>query len=193
MTAPRQTAPSIPIVAAQVAAVAMGAAVLVLRPLISGRVGWTATTVAGLFTGLLAVSLAVPVPAPGSGERRRPPVWLIVGLIGVATFALARLFGGGHAPAPLTARVIGLNSLAAVAEEALFRRLTYGALQAGGTAWAVGGSALLFGLVHVTVYGWWAFPVDLAAGLILSWQRLASGTWTVPAITHVLADLLVVI
>jgi membrane protease YdiL (CAAX protease family) len=57
----------------------------------------------------------------------------------------------------------------------------------------VAGSALLFGLVHVTVYGWWALPIDLAAGLILSWQRLASGTWAIPAMTHVLADLLVVI
>jgi hypothetical protein len=36
-------------------------------------------------------------------------------------------------------------------------------------------------------------PIDLAAGLVLSWQRWASGSWRVPAVTHVLANVLVVI
>jgi hypothetical protein len=38
-----------------------------------------------------------------------------------------------------------------------------------------------------------AFWVDLGAGLLLSWQRWASGTWAVPAATHVAANLLVVL
>ena len=49
-----------------------------------------------------------------------------------------------------------LNTLAAVAEEAFFRRLVYGALlRAAGAAWAVTGSAVLFAVVHVTIYGTW--------------------------------------
>jgi hypothetical protein len=34
-----------------------------------------------------------------------------------------------------------------------------------------------------------AASVDLGAGLLLSWQRWASGTWTVPAATHAAANL----
>jgi membrane protease YdiL (CAAX protease family) len=55
------------------------------------------------------------------------------------------------------------------------------------------GSAALFAIAHVTVYGWWVLPLDLAAGLVLAWQRWASGSWAVPAVTHVVANLLVVI
>ena len=104
-----------------------------------------------------------------------------------------RLMGGGHAPQPLALRVVALGSLAAVAEEAFFRRFVYDALLAGGAALAVGGSALLFAVVHVTVYGWWVLPIDVAAGLVLSWQRWTTGSWKVPALTHVLANLLVVL
>jgi hypothetical protein len=46
--------------------------------------------------------------------------------------------------------------------------------------------------VHVTVYGAWVLPIDVAAGAILSWQRWATGSWAVPAITHVVANVLVV-
>jgi len=83
--------------------------------------------------------------------------------------------------------------MAAVAEEAFFRRFLYGRLLPVGAGAAVGLTALAFAMVHVPAYGWAAFPVDLGAGLLLSWQRWASGRWTVPAATHVLANLLVVI
>lgn len=85
-----------------------------------------------------------------------------------------------------------MGTLAAVAEEAFFRRFVFGALAPGGAALALGGSAVLFAAVHVTVYGFWVLPIDLAAGLVLSWQRWASGSWGVPALTHVLANLMVV-
>ena len=58
---------------------------------------------------------------------------------------------------------------------------------------ALGGSALLFAAVHVTVYGLWVLPLDLAAGLLLGWQRQVTGSWAVPAVTHALANLLVVL
>jgi hypothetical protein len=181
----------------QSVAIGCGVAILLLRPFFGVHVEWTTATLTLLFSALLLTGLVVPVPlglAPvTSPHRPAVPVWVPVLLAGVGVFLVARLAGAGHRPGTLTMRIVGLNSLAAVAEEALFRRLADGALLAGGTAWAVAGSALLFGLVHVTVYGWWALPIDLAAGLLLSWQRLASGTWAVPAMTHIVADLLVVI
>ncbi len=82
---------------------------------------------------------------------------------------------------------------AAIAEELFFRRFVYAMLLPAGAARAIGGTTVLFAVAHVTVYGWWVLPVDLAAGLILGWQRWASGTWTVPAITHIAANLLVVL
>ena len=35
--------------------------------------------------------------------------------------------------------------------------------------------------------------VDLGAGLLLSWQRWASGGWGAPAATHVVANLVAVL
>ena len=89
------------------------------------------------------------------------------------------------------ALAVGLNALAAVAEEAFFRRHLYSLLEASwGPTVALVGTAVAFAVVHVTVWGWWVLPLDLAAGLILSWQRAATGRWSVPAATHVLANTL---
>jgi hypothetical protein len=57
----------------------------------------------------------------------------------------------------------------------------------------VGLSALVFALIHLPMYGVGAFPVDLGAGLLLGWQRWASGGWGAPAVTHVVANLAMVI
>jgi membrane protease YdiL (CAAX protease family) len=119
---------------------------------------------------------------------------LIVAGIGIAAVAFATAaipgprFVVAHGPG-----VLALNSLAAVAEEAFFRRLVYGGLVRLGAMAAVLGSALLFALVHVPLYGMAAFWVDLGAGLLLSWQRWASGGWAAPALTHVTANLLAVL
>jgi membrane protease YdiL (CAAX protease family) len=82
---------------------------------------------------------------------------------------------------------------AAVAEEAFFRRLAYGALLRWGVPAAIAGSAFTFAIVHVVVWGWRAFPVDLAAGVLLAWQRWVTGSWTAPAITHVAANVLMLL
>jgi membrane protease YdiL (CAAX protease family) len=50
----------------------------------------------------------------------------------------------------------------------------------------------VFALVHLPAYGLAAMPVDLGAALLLGWQRYASGRWTVPAVTHAVANLLAV-
>jgi membrane protease YdiL (CAAX protease family) len=111
--------------------------------------------------------------------------------IGIGAFLVGRILVVGSPPASATALAVGLNTLAAVAEEAFFRRLVYGALLASGPGAALVGSAVLFAAVHVTVYGLWVLPLDLAAGLIFGWQRQATGSWGVPAVTHVVANLLV--
>ena len=33
-------------------------------------------------------------------------------------------------------------------------------------------------------------PVDFAAGMVFGWQRWATGTWSSPAVTHAIANLL---
>ena len=177
----------------QAGAVASGVAILVSRPTISSAFGWSAPVVVVVFSLILALGLAAPTDGSMAGRDVSPALIAGVFAAGASIFVLGRLVMAGHSPAPATALLISLNTLAAVAEEALFRRVAFAALLPAGPAAAVAGSALMFGLAHVTVYGWWAFPVDVAAGVVLGWQRWASRTWLVPAATHALADLLVVI
>ena len=176
-----------------VGTVVVGMAILVARPAIASTVGWSPAVVTTLFTGILVLALVAPVRVDRIARRGRGPVPMAVFSAGAFVFVLGRLLAAGHAPAPVTTVLVVLNTLAAVAEEALFRRVAFDALLPAGPVAAVTGSALLFGLAHVTVYGWWALPIDVAAGLVLGWQRWASNSWTVPAATHALADLLVVI
>ena len=172
------------------AVAAAGCVLLLVRPQLLRASSNPTATIVVVFAALLAVGLAWPVAREPAVAVRTTA--LVVGL-GIVAFALGRLIGGGTAPASPTARIVALNTLAAVAEEAFFRRLVYSALVASGPVFAVGGSALLFALVHLTVYGAWVLPIDLAAGLVLGWQRWAGGSWRAPAITHAFANLLVVI
>ena len=135
-------------------------------------------------------------PLAHLGRVRPAPLWpsLQALALGTVAFAAGRaLVDTPVAPSGLVV-VMALNALAAVAEEAFFRRFLYGLLapSLGATA-AVLGSAAAFALVHVTVWGWWVLPLDLAAGLVLSWQRAATDRWSVPAATHVLANTLAVL
>jgi Type II CAAX prenyl endopeptidase Rce1-like len=140
-----------------------------------------------IFGAILVTSLLVPVAR--DLVRVHPATVAVVGLAGVGLAAFA---AGRPIPAPLGASALPLALFAAVAEEALFRRAAYGWLEGSGPLIAVAGSALLFAAIHVPLYGVAAFPLDLGAGLLLSWQRWASGTWTVPAGTHAAANLLAV-
>ncbi|HSK36827.1 MAG TPA: CPBP family intramembrane glutamic endopeptidase, partial [Actinomycetota bacterium] len=128
----------------------------------------------------------------GDPENRAPLGWrlpLLLGLVGVAG---ASVVGGPVADRRVGAVAAGLALGAAVAEEALFRRVLYDRLLRFGVVAAVAGSAGVFALVHLPAYGLAAMPVDLGAALLLSWQRYASGRWTVPAVTHAVANLLAV-
>ena len=187
-----------PVVAAPRAAVAVaaaGCAALTARPLLLGAAGGSpAPVLTVLFLGLLAVGVLWPAGAGACEAVPSRRTVLPVLALGIVAFVVGRVVAAGSPPpAGATVLVVGLNSLAAVAEEAFFRRLVYGALLAAGPAAAVVGSALLFAAVHVTVYGAWVLPLDLAAGLLFGWQRHATGRWAVPAATHAVANLLVVL
>ena len=193
MIAPPSAAVPVRAPRAAVLAVAAGCGVLTARPLLVGLAGaGPGPVLVSLFLALLAVGLLWPA----SGEARAAGRAVPVLLLGLGAFALGRVLAAGSpAPAapPATAFVVAVNMLAAVAEEAFFRRLVYGALLAGGPTAALVGSSVLFAAVHVTVYGLWVLPLDLAAGLLLGWQRQATGSWLVPAVTHAFANLLVVL
>jgi membrane protease YdiL (CAAX protease family) len=166
-----------------------GCVLLVLRPSLIRATSSPVLVLVAVFSLVGALGAWWPLPHEG---RPSAPVGLALA-VGVGGFALGRIIGGGHSPGPLTLHIVVLNSLAAVAEEAFFRRLCYGILGSGGAAWAAGGSAILFALVHLTTYGAWVLPIDMAAGLILGWQRWATRSWRVPALTHVVANLFVVL
>lgn len=191
---PAALRPAVAAPRAAVIVVAAGCAALTARPLLLEVVGRPATVVTALFLSLLAVSVLWPAAGEGAATTASFRAALPVLAIGIGAFAVGRaLLAGSPPPAPATAFVVGLNTLAAVAEEAFFRRLVYGALLAAGPVAAVAGSALLFAAVHVTVYGFWVLPLDLAAGLLFGWQRQATGSWAVPAATHAAANVLVVL
>jgi membrane protease YdiL (CAAX protease family) len=175
-----------------------GCAALLLRPVLLADLSHPALVLAVLFCALAVVGLTWPTSDEVS-VRTRPigrvstdTSAVVVLVVGVGAFAVGRLVAGGHPPTyQIGVAVLG-NTLAAVAEEAFFRRFLYGVLAPYGAGVAIGGTAVAFAAVHVTVYGSWVLPIDLAAGALLSWQRWATGSWTVPAATHVIANLLVV-
>ena len=170
-----------------VAGLGIGALLLRTRVLVVPGAARTAA-LAAIYAGLLVASIAVPMP-PGS---RRVPATVALAA-GVAGVGIAALAAGRPVPMPFATWALALSLLAAVAEEALFRRVAYGALESRGAVVAVGLTALAFALIHVPLYGLAAFPVDLGAGLLFGWQRWAAGTWTVPAGTHAVANLLAVL
>jgi membrane protease YdiL (CAAX protease family) len=158
---------------------ALGASALA-APLLA--LGYLSLLVAAL--GLRGHAASQLAPAPLGWK-----VPLLLGLVGVAGAAVV---AGPVADRRVGGVAVGLALGAAVAEEALFRRVLYDRLLRFGIVVAVVGSAGVFAVVHLPAYGWAAMPVDLGAALLLSWQRYASGRWTVPAVTHAVANLLAV-
>jgi membrane protease YdiL (CAAX protease family) len=143
------------------------------------------------YLALLAAALVVAEPQGGRADRG-PLGWAVPLGLGLVAVVGAGLVAGPVADRRVGNVAVGLALLAAVAEEALFRRVLYERLLRFGVVVAVGGSAVVFALVHLPAYGVAAMPVDLGAALLLGWQRYASGRWTVPAVTHAVANLLAV-
>lgn len=170
------------------AVVFVGVAVLLVRPFVAGSAGARAGLLA---TAYLAIAVAA-IAVPADGRRAAPIAVGTAAAVGIAAIAAVAL-AGRTVPVPWGAGALPLALLAAVAEEALFRRVAFSRLERFGPAVAVIGSAALFALVHVPAYGISALPVDVGAGLLFGWQRWASGTWLVPAWSHLTANLLAVL
>ena len=168
--------------------VMVGSALLALRPLSDVTADTRVVLFGATYLTIGLASIAVPV------GRDRPHMFPVMAfVVGAAAILLAGRIAGPAVPSPWNAAALPLSLLAAVAEEALFRRVAYARLERFGAVVAVAGSALLFGLVHVPAYGPAALPVDIGAGLLFGWQRWASGTWTVPAATHAFANAMVIL
>jgi membrane protease YdiL (CAAX protease family) len=169
--------------------VAFGAAVR-LRVAVGGA-AVAVSPVAGLcFAGVLGVLTAL------TGVRTRlswrAVAWGTAGAAVLCAPPLVRLVGGGHwhGDAPPLSWVVVVG-LVAVAEEAFLRGALYQAAEASmpGGAGAAVLTSLCFAALHVPLYGWHSAPLDAAVGLWLAALRRLSGTWTAPAVCHVLADL----
>jgi membrane protease YdiL (CAAX protease family) len=174
-----------------VAVAAVGAGLLLLRPslLSSGRSSVVLSAVTLLAVG--GVALAAPLPDGSLRLGGQPSVSPVIVLaVGLAALVGARAAAGVPLPTRVGVTGIAFNTMAAVAEEAFFRRFLYSWLLRWGPAFAISGSALAFAAIHAPAYGVAALWVDLGAGLLFSWQRWASGGWTVPAGTHAAANLL---
>lgn len=165
------------------APVAIAGGTLALLARVPSTLAVAVTATVGAVGGLVAADRGI--------ARAQPRVrWMLATFLGTLPFFIAANLIM-HNPLPRAAAVaIGASVVAAIAEEVFFRRLVYGWLQRWGTALAIVGSAALFALIHLPVYGPGALPLNLAAGLVFGWQRHASGSWTAPAVTHVIANLL---
>lgn len=141
-----------------------------------------------------AVALVVLTLAAGTTTRLS---WRAVGagLAGAGVLCvptvLARLAGGQtHRPGGdflMWAVVVGV---VAVAEEAFLRGALFDAVHDWrGPATAIAVTSVCFAALHVPLYGWHVVPLDAAVGLWLGVLRRNGGTWTVPAIAHLAADL----
>jgi membrane protease YdiL (CAAX protease family) len=170
-----------------VGAIAAGILVLLLRRVVLGT-PQQAPVLLQVYAVLGLIAFVIPLPG---GVRRI--AWPVVIAVGLSAFVAATLMTRIPAALPHGPAVLIFGSIAALGEEAFFRRLVYGVLAHRGAAIAVVGSAALFALVHVPLYGPAAFWVDLGAGLILGWQRWASGSWVPAGVTHVAANLLAVL
>jgi membrane protease YdiL (CAAX protease family) len=162
--------------------VVCGLSLLVLRVVIG------AATAAPIFLAIGVASIAPPI----ARDRRRLPAPVVV-VIGAVAVIAAAAAAGTPVPTPFGVGIVPVLAGGALAEELLFRRLLYGLLAPRGAVAAILGTAGAFALIHLPLYGAPALPVDLGAGLLLSWQRWASGSWGASAATHVFANLLVVL
>jgi membrane protease YdiL (CAAX protease family) len=184
--APGRTILTIAAIATAWGALALRASVLAATPIpVAVRI-----SLLSLLYGSIAAAALLPALRSDDAHGHRGAAALSLGL--TAVFVAWRT-AGPTAPIALAPAALPLSVAAAIAEEALFRRLVYAQLRRWGVPAAIVGAAVLFALVHVPAYGVAAFPVDLGAGLLFGWQRRAAGTWTVPAATHAAANLLVMI
>lgn len=170
------------------------AAACALRVALGGTTPAASYPAALVFAGAL-FALAIGTGWRFSADRR----WLRSVAIGVGAAAVLVVAWATAAPhIPLTAgQHLGplvvwtpVVALVAIAEEIALRGAMFGVLLgAGGAPLAIAVTSIVFALMHVTLYGWGALPLDVAVGVLLGGLRLLSGGVTAPAVAHVLADL----
>jgi membrane protease YdiL (CAAX protease family) len=181
--APGRTVLTLAVIVVAWGALALRGAVLAEHPVPAGA---RVSLLALLYLSIAAAALLPALPPDEESGRGATA-------LGLGAVFVAWRTAGPTAPLALAPAALPLSVAAAVAEEALFRRLLYAHLRRWGVPVAIGGAAVLFALAHVPAYGLATFPVDLGAGLLFGWQRWAAGTWTVPAATHAAANLLAMI
>lgn len=164
---------------------------LALRVVIAGPAGARSVPAGVVFgVALLVVAAAIGFRAPAPTWRQLG--WGVAGAVVLCVPAAVAQLG----VAPVTTPVgvwptwAAVVTLVAVTEELLLR----GALFDVVTRWrgdlaAIAVTTVAFGLLHVPLYGWAVLPLDVAVGVFLGVLRVVSGSWTAPAVTHVLADL----
>jgi membrane protease YdiL (CAAX protease family) len=162
-----------------------GVVLLLARLLLVDRGAGTSLVLGLVYVVILAISASELRDSFGS----RIVLPLAIGWMAVV---IAQFMVKAPLVTPAITAGLALTLLAAVAEEALFRGLMFARLLPYGTYLAIMVSAGVFALVHLPFYGLGALPVDLGAGLLFAWQRSESGTWSVPAATHALANVLAV-
>lgn len=125
---------------------------------------------------------------------RRPAKVLLAGIGGAAVLCIPpfvqALIHGSHHPAGNYLAWSLIVTIVASSEELFLRGALYSRLaqwRGPGVAIAVG--TLLFGLLHLPLYGLASLPLNLAVGVWLGLLRHYTGSWLAPATAHVLADL----
>ncbi len=169
------------------ASIFFGCAALATRPATMG--GALAVMAAVGTLGLVGPASAASPPS-AQRPRLRATRWLAAVAVGVAAFAAARTLSRWAPAAPVPLTVLAIIVLASVAEEIFFRRMVYGWFSRWGTGAAIAVAAVMFAAVHIPAHGVRVLPLDLAVGALLGWQRWATGGWSAPALTHVVANLL---
>src|SRR5439155_21464227 len=96
--------------------------------------------------------------------------------VGVAAFAAARMLAV-HTPAPGTWLALAATGVAAIAEEAFFRRFLYGWLARWGEGMAVSGAAAAVAAVHLRGCGVGGLPVHLRRGALFGLPRWGTRRW----------------
>jgi membrane protease YdiL (CAAX protease family) len=188
MSLSRRTDLALDVDGTAVAVVGLGMVALALRPV--APFSPAVPVLVGAAALLVPARVLSMEPAlSGGGGSRRWLTWSAVVVVGLGAVTAVALMAP-VAPVTGTSLAVLGSLVAAVGEEAFFRRLLYGVLLRWGPPMAVAISAVAFAAIHVPAYGVPAAVVNLGAGVLFGWQRWASGGWAAPAVTHAAANLL---
>jgi membrane protease YdiL (CAAX protease family) len=170
-------------------------AALVARVAVAGPSGVRSLPAGLVFAGLLGLVAAGTAAPLIRRSATSLPRQIGVGLVGAAVLCLPaalRHADGAVATLPLHGYLpwaLGVT-LVAIAEEALLRGTLYTALdERFGTPSALVVTTLAFALLHVPLYGWSVFLLDVAVGFALGTLRAITGTVLAPSVAHTVADL----